>query len=728
MPRVSHELIRGIRSSLILFLIFFFLYLPVSIDIDSPLYRYLPVAIDKPNFLGSLDDLWSNFLIREYSKQVERDERIVLLLVDNKTKKALKITGPLRPSFYGKLLQKVKEDGAKVVAFDLYFANYGEDLDQKRFTEESVKNRVLHVVFSDSENNVNYSMENPRYPFLGNINLKSEKIKRSVRAYLKKGEEHYYFLPLEAVSQYRESAIQLRKGREITIGRTRVPLDSHDSFLIKYYQNKPNQIFEEIKVENFLEGRVRREALRDKIVVVGSSAIATQDSHFTPFGKYLGTEIIAIVTKNLLDNDFLYRVELPALCLYTLFLLLLQGVILSRRKPGEAFWVTAIFVSSTLFLSYFFFAKSYSLEISFPLVALIANYGYINLYKVREVEDLLNLNKALMDEISRRGLDGKNPQKEWLEFVLKLICGSIRGEKGGIFFLDRGQLSLYCGYNLGDLSSSPALESMVRDDALYPKEGYLVLDLKKRNPALSRQLELDSLSLFSLVGKEKKIGMLMIGKRSPEYFTKDQLREILMAAIVVGIFIENTSLLERTKKSYLESIFALAKALDARDSYTHGHSQRVSEFGGEIARRMGLREEEIVAVKNAGILHDIGKIGIPGHVLRKEGALTEEEYDIIKQHPGIGAEILSPIEEMKGIVPLVLHHHEKYTGGGYPLGLKGEEIPVGARILAVADTYDAMASDRPYRKGMSREKALEQLAKLAGSQLDPRIVEIFLSL
>ena len=169
----------------------------------------------------------------------------------------------------------------------------------------------------------------------------------------------------------------------------------------------------------------------------------------------------------------------------------------------------------------------------------------------------------------------------------------------------------------------------------------------------------------------------------------------------------------------------LALALDARDKYTSGHSQRVSNIALMISRKLDITREYIDKLVLAGLVHDIGKMGIKESVLTKRDKLTDEEYAHISAHSVIGESILRMVIDDREILQIVRNHHERYDGSGYPDGLSGEDIPLGARILAVADTYDAMTSDRPYRKALSRETALAELKEQSGIQLDPAVVEVF---
>ena len=182
----------------------------------------------------------------------------------------------------------------------------------------------------------------------------------------------------------------------------------------------------------------------------------------------------------------------------------------------------------------------------------------------------------------------------------------------------------------------------------------------------------------------------------------------------------------RSERSILEAIYSLAKSIELRDRRTKEHCDRMVEYAEKVARKLGMNEQEIDNVRRAAMLHDIGKLGISDAILLKPGKLTPEEFEIVKKHPVIGADIISVAGFLKEIVPLILCHHERYDGTGYPRGLKGEEIPLGARIIAVVDVYEAVTSDRPYHKAMSKAEAINILKEGAGTQFDANIVEIFL--
>jgi HD-GYP domain-containing protein (c-di-GMP phosphodiesterase class II) len=185
---------------------------------------------------------------------------------------------------------------------------------------------------------------------------------------------------------------------------------------------------------------------------------------------------------------------------------------------------------------------------------------------------------------------------------------------------------------------------------------------------------------------------------------------------------------ERLTRAYIQFVGSLAQALDARDAYTAGHSRRVSEYSCAIAKAMGLKDREIDTIRVGSLLHDLGKIGISDVVLQKPGGLTPEEIKLIQQHPVIGRRILENVQGMEPYLEIVELHHENWDGTGYPRGLKAEETPLYARIVKIADAYDAMTSDRPYRRGMTHAEAISRLQRGAGTEMDAEIVEVFIGL
>lgn len=227
--------------------------------------------------------------------------------------------------------------------------------------------------------------------------------------------------------------------------------------------------------------------------------------------------------------------------------------------------------------------------------------------------------------------------------------------------------------------------------------------------------------------KDKTIGVAeVVNKRGNKAFTEDDLELFDAMGRQIAIALENANLYRELDDLFMSSIKAIVTAIDAKDPYTEGHSKRVVEYSMLIAKGMGMRLDEQKQVELSSILHDVGKIGIPDRILGKKGLLTKKERSYIEKHPIMGAEIIKPIEKLKDLVPNILHHHERFDGTGYPLGLKAQEIPLISRIICVADSFDAMTSDRPYRKALPLEKAFSEIRDFAGRQFDPEASAVFI--
>ncbi|MFQ5466291.1 MAG: HD domain-containing phosphohydrolase, partial [Thermodesulfobacteriota bacterium] len=224
--------------------------------------------------------------------------------------------------------------------------------------------------------------------------------------------------------------------------------------------------------------------------------------------------------------------------------------------------------------------------------------------------------------------------------------------------------------------------------------------------------------------KGEAYGLLGVTGRERE-FTEIELEMFCALGSQAAVAIENAGLYRKLKDEFLHTAEALAEAVNSRDPYTGGHTRRVMEYALMVADAIGLEDPEREDLKLAAILHDIGKIGIDDAILRKGGVLTTAEERLMRQHPEIGARILGYVEEMSGVIPGVRHHHERFDGGGYPDGLEGEDVPLAARIIAVVDAFDALTTDRPYKKAIDRAAAAEELGKSGGTQFDPALVKVF---
>lgn len=283
-----------------------------------------------------------------------------------------------------------------------------------------------------------------------------------------------------------------------------------------------------------------------------------------------------------------------------------------------------------------------------------------------------------------------------------------------------------CVYNGKD-----ALDAVMRNggtgpdliilDVMMPvMSGFEVCEIIKQHPDY---LRIPVMLLTALQDIEDKVQGYEAG--ADEFLSKpiDKLELLIRVKSML-----RTKHLNEDLESARNVIYTLALAIEANDPYTRGHSERVAEIGVRIARELGLSAEQQETIRNAGVLHDIGKIGISESILQKPGPLTEDELVIVQDHPEIGEKICQPLRSASKVLTVIRHHQERHDGAGYPDGLQGDQIPIEARIISVADAYDAMTSPRPYRPPMAQRQVLDTLRRESAKQWDPRVIDVFLRL
>jgi HD-GYP domain-containing protein (c-di-GMP phosphodiesterase class II) len=332
---------------------------------------------------------------------------------------------------------------------------------------------------------------------------------------------------------------------------------------------------------------------------------------------------------------------------------------------------------------------------------------------------------------------GQIKKEEFYQTVVESACDLISSPRGSLMIHDpvADELRICASKNI----SKEVIESTrikpglgIAGRAFQTGETIFVTDPAQNNQYkdfIGKEEQKDPFIAIPLKLKEKPFGVLNLHlSREKESFTDYDLKFLTLLAGETAITLENIKLYESLENFYLEMVQTLARVIDAKDSYTGDHAGRARQKARRLAEELRMPAQMLRYVEYAALLHDIGKIGIDGAILSKPGKLTNEEYEEIKKHPAIGYQILSPIHFLGPVSQMVLYHQEWYNGMGYPEGLKGEEIPLGARIVATIDAWDAMRSDRPYRKALAVEISEDQLIKGSGKQFDPDVVAAFLKL
>lgn len=324
--------------------------------------------------------------------------------------------------------------------------------------------------------------------------------------------------------------------------------------------------------------------------------------------------------------------------------------------------------------------------------------------------------------------------EEVLDLITRSACQIIKAQACTLRLIDEeaDELELASSYGLsleykkkGPLKVGESIAGLV----VAEKKPQIVVDILKdpryKQPYYAKRAHLKSLLSVPLLVKNKAIGVLNVYTIKTRYFTSRDEKILMLFASQASTAIENARLVKQLQDAYLNTLRALGAIVDAFDWHTERHSEKVRDYALTIAKKMNLPENDLKAIEYAAYIHDIGKVGIDLSIIRKPEKLTEEDWRQIIKHPLLGANIAGHIDLLRSLSPLIMHHHERYDGKGYPDGLKSDSIPVGARILSVADTYDAMTSQRPYRKAFSREEAVREIKKYSGKQFDPEVVKAF---
>jgi len=342
--------------------------------------------------------------------------------------------------------------------------------------------------------------------------------------------------------------------------------------------------------------------------------------------------------------------------------------------------------------------------------------------------------KTMQDVLTKLaiGLSSAKTIDTFVDLIVEITANALDARSGVLMLLDEDKQELYIKAASGFKEEFRSMRLKVGEEGpgwvAKHRKPLLVPELRKQPGEDTNDPFAPPLLCAPMMYQERMIGVLSVsGKLIGGSFQEDELIIISNLATQTAVAVENERLHTDAEKTYLETISALAMAVEARDLYSRGHSDRVSQYSVKVAEKLGLTPEEVKDIKSAAELHDVGKIGIADEILRKTSALTDEEQAIMRKHSVIGEGIVKPVRTLSRLCGIIRHHHEALDGSGYPDRLKGDDIPLGAKILAITDTFDAMTTDRPYRKGLSFDAAKAEIKKYADIHYDRKIVDVFLS-
>ncbi|MDD5668728.1 MAG: HD domain-containing protein [Candidatus Omnitrophica bacterium] len=350
---------------------------------------------------------------------------------------------------------------------------------------------------------------------------------------------------------------------------------------------------------------------------------------------------------------------------------------------------------------------------------------------IKELEKSKRMLQTLLTNVAS-GVSFADNIDAFLDLIVKTTVGSLNARMGMVLLLQSDDLVVRGSSGVSDIAfsrnSRVGLEHSTLGWVVKEKKPLIVPKLSKipsqsdshRGPEIFEP----PLVCVPLIYSNAVIGAFLIsGRDSDDNFIEDDIVILSNISSQIALAMENSRLNSDAGRTYFETITALAIAVEARDVYSRGHSDRVSKYSVQVAKRLNLEERQIKIIENAGVLHDIGKIGVGDAILLKSGPLTDVERTIMQQHPSIGEGIIIPLHGFSALRDPVRHHHEWLNGEGYPDHLMGDQISIEARILTVSDCFDAMISTRPYRKAMSYEEAKGELNKYKGVRYDPRVVD-----
>ncbi len=720
-----------------------------------------------PNFANKVDDFVSTWFYI-LNKKTPKTNKIVIVKIDESTLEEIAQQWPMSRAVHAKALNVLNEEHAKVVGFDIVFHGKSSSSEDDTIFAKAIEDFRGDVVLGYYIN----QKRKPIYPLnkfrknalLGIINIQADKhrVLRYGRAYFTIGNTADFHWSIKVISSYYSTKPIYNQNFLKIAGKT-IPINKKDGTILINYLYKPND-FKTISFKDLINKNFPAGLFKNKIVLISPTLKLAHDIHATPLDKMPGTFAQANIIANILTNKVLepiaYIKNAAILLLLLVFLgivsnffPLMQRIIISLGCLLILFWITLVFKFygwqidfgniTIAFLGFTFISNIY-IYIKFQLS--------INKLKNKMTKDPLTHLCHLRYFIERAQIETKNLSKRRDYLIIIKLEGLDYISKGEnierlkciwkeIFEFLLPISNLWGKYDeeviLGRLKNLKEMKKIKNSLDVVFYEKNLNVTIKIAGLKISNT-NIRNITTFILKKMDEASQNLVIfnEKDFPLHVKKANKNIDVISSLFDDAEIKNRELLEtlrrvkveekKTQEAYLQLISSLVNALESKDPYTKGHTKRVCDYSLILARKMDLSDQEIDKIKKAALLHDLGKIAIPDEILHKKGRLSDDEFNIIKSHTIMSSTIMAPIEDFKEIIPYVVHHHESFDGSGYPHGLAGDFIPVGSRIIAIADVFDALTTGRSYKKAFTVEATVEELIRIKGIKFDPILVDKFI--
>ncbi len=671
---------------------------------------------------------------------------------------------------YAEAIQKLSAAGAESIALDMWFPEADDPAadDLLRQAAQRAGNVFVGLCFAEEKPRVKVTRSNSRlvrgaiYEAHVNVIADSDGQVRRVPWEKHTLAERFLFMPVAlAARHFGVKPEEVRAERNVLrIGEARFPLeaqpDGSGAFLVDLPDTR--DYFEEnyLSFRNVANGQFKPEQVRGKIVLIGQVIVGGgyADTWETARGRKFGVILLSEITQQLLDGRSLVPTPKPWTLLLVLALAVSGAFLFYPRHAILGFGGHLLLLAFVWAVFFFGMARYGRVLEPAPLTAAIfgsltvgmirslRSAGHELVQDARAMEILHRLSETLVSSAGMPSIvTGRRPDVsesfvlpvQTPQVLLQTIAQAVGARQGALFVSRRAPPGLARIASLDGDGPLPTPEFADRiNQRLFQSGRAFASSDTARDLAWNAAAAPATLLAMPLSFKGQVMGAVhLYGKcateaSSGERFTPADLRLVAIMAQQTMIGLENASLYEGMRDIFMSATLALANAVDAKDPYTRGHSERVLSYSEQLARAMDLPPQDVESIKMAAVLHDIGKIAIPDKILHKPGRLTVEEFDVIRAHPARGEAILAPLEELRPLRPGIRHHHERFDGRGYPDQLAGKAIPLHARIICIADSFDAMTSKRYYHNAKSPEEGLEEIARCSGAQFDPELAARFI--